>query len=437
MTGAGAESLSLRDTLLADPRPPLSPRVTRTETLARDTQLPEVPGGAPGNEWGGHQSRIITRSGGELLATYLASPAGITDPSRARWVLMRRGPGRNDHWVELARRRAGREPMHLVRAPDDTAFIVSWPGRPHLWRVRGDSLGPARRIPGAWERMTGSSTPYSGVAIGPGGRLCLAASRGVAGTVPGAPYTADSAWDLSCRAPGGRWTPMRTLPIGLRYCYPYLHVRAGGGIDLVGSRDVTWEAIGYPQVPGAFDYLFDAVDRWHSGSATDVQPTRQPVGTMPFTAPATVAPWYWQSDSLVDRRGQLHVLVQSQRSTGEWRMEHVIVRTDGSISRADIRVGSYTDGALRLIEDPFGRLLVLFIQSDAQYLYPTLDADGLVLGRRVNLTSALTAGGSAIGPAYVTSLRGGTARSRLVDLLLAVRTPGGRVITRYARLRLY
>lgn len=415
--------------------PPRRPRVTRVEVLTRDAQVADDPPGSPGDSWGGQQNRIVRRDDGSLLAAYLTSPDGITDPSRAQWVLLRRGPSSSDRWVELARRRAGREPMHLVDGPGGTAYLVSWPRRPRVWPVRGDRVGPAERVPGTWEVMEGSSTPYSGVGVGRDGRLCIVGARSDRGTRPGAPYTSDAAWDLACRSPAGRWSRMRTLPVGLRYCYPFVHVRPGGAVDVVGTRDVTWAAVGYPPVPGAFGYLFDAVDRWHLETPTDRHPLRTRLGSMPFTEPATHAPFYWQSDSLIDSRGRLHVLVQSQTTGGTYRMEHLRVARDGTVLRRAFRVGGYTDGALRLVEDAHGRLLILFVQSDAVFLITTTHG-GMRLGHRIDLTRRLTGGRPVVGPASVTSARGGSHPADVVDLLLPLEGREGTIVTAYARIRL-
>jgi hypothetical protein len=411
------------------------PRITRLEVLTRSAQVAEDPPGAPGDTWGGQQSRIVRRGDGSLLAVYLTSPDGITDPSRAQWVLMRRGPRATDRWVELARRRAGREPMHLVGGAGNTAYVVSWPRRPRVWTVQGDRVGPVERVPGDWEVMQGSSTPYSGVGVGRDGRLCLVGARSDRGTKPGSPYTSDAGWDLACRDPGGHWSRLRRVPVGLRFCYPFVHVRAGGGVDLIGTRDVTWEAVGYPQVPGEFGYLFDAVDRWQLDSPRDQHPTRTRLGRMPFVEPASHAPLYWQSDSMIDRRGRLHVLIQSQTTSGGYRMEHLRVDGDGTVRRRTVRAGGYTDGALRLLEDARGRLLLLFVQSDAVFVFTTSHG-GMRLERRVDLTERLTGGRRVVGPAFVTSVRGGTPRSDAVDLLLPLRGKAGTIVTTYARLRL-
>src|SRR5258706_15562764 len=122
-------------------------------------------------------------------------------------------------------------------------------------------------IPGTWETLSGGSTPYSGAGISGDGFACLFASRGVAGTKPGSTYTADSAWDFACQHPDGKWGPMATLPIGLRFCYPFVLVRDGGAYELVATRDILWEAAGDPPPAGPFGYVFNAVDRWRFDSA--------------------------------------------------------------------------------------------------------------------------------------------------------------------------
>ena len=415
----------------AGPAPAIDPRITRMETLATDAQASGSPSGSPGNGWGGHQSRIVRLSTGQLYAAYMHSPSGISDPSDAEWVLMGRGPAEGASWTEVGRERAGREPMHLLVGPDDVAHLLSWPGQPHHWRVQDGAIQPGTAIPGGWETLTGSSTPYSGASIATDGRICFAAARGNVG--PGT-YTSNSAWDIACRSASGTWTPLQTLAIGERYCYPYLHVAGASAVDLLGTRDIRWEVAGYDAPPGGSTYVFDAVDVWRFASATDGSPDRSMLGEAVREDPVDNSPRYWQSDSLVDSRGQLHVLVSSRRTTGAYQLRHILVRPGGAVVEEPIDIGSYTDGNVRLIEDPWGRFFVLFFQRDDQYVFSTTDADGMVLGPRIELTSALTDGTSASGAAYITSPRGGTTTSGTVDLIYGV---GSGTTVRYARLELH
>lgn len=416
--------------------PPIAPRVTRLEVFATDAQERNVPEGSPGDTWGGHQSRIVRLSSGELYAVYLRSPEGIDDPAKAEWVLKRRGALDADSWVQVARARAGREPMHLLRGRDDTLYILSWPLRPRMWTFRVGVLDGPRTIPGGWEEHRGSSTPYGGAAIADDGRIFLVSSRGDLGSIPDAEYTADSAWDLAVRDANEAWSVMRTLPIGLRYCYPYVHARAGSGFELVGQRDVRWEALGLDPPPDEFAYVFDAVDVWSFASVQDASPARTPLGMTPYEEPAENAPYYRQSDSHIDRHGRLHVLIQSRRTNGEWAMHHLVRRTSGELIDVPIVMDSYTDGELRLIEDPYGRLYLLFIQSRDQRLYPLIGTEGLQLGPRLDLTPML-GGLDAAGPAYITCPRGGTPTAPVVDLLIAFTRADGTTITRSARIELY
>jgi hypothetical protein len=422
------------------PPPPVQLALVRFETVASDAERGEVPPGAPGNGWGGHQSRLARLSTGEVYATYLVSPTSGTDPSQAQWVLVRRGADDADGWSEVARQRCGREPMHLVRLPDDRLLIVSWPGTPAEWSVTPGAspsvVGPTP-IPGGWETMAGSSTPYSGVGVGGDGHLCLIASRGVAGTVAGAVYTADSAWDFACRAPDGTWGAFTSLPIGLRFCYPYVVPRPGGAWELVATRDVRWEAAGYTQPSGSFSYVFNAVDHWSFDAAGDTSPARAELGRLEPSA-GTSAVSYTASEAMIDHLGRLHVLTRSRTSDNVWAMEHLLVDGAGGVVRAPVEVGGYTDGAIRLVQDDYHRFVLLFFQSQDIWAFPTTDADGLVLGPVTSFSEEILGTDLANQSwSYYAAARGGTPPGRFVDLLLELTDGGGAVTLRYLRLSLY
>jgi len=406
----------------AGPPPPLDPRVTRFELVASDPEAGEAPAGAPGNSWGGHQQRIVRLSTGEVYAAYIVSPPSGTDPSDAQWVLVRRGADDADGWSEVGRRRCGREPMHLLRTASDGLLILSWPGRPAAWTV---TTGPTPAIsdpdpiPGGWETLTGSSTPYSGAGVSPDGHVCFIASRGVAGTMPGATYSADSAWDFACRAPSGAWSAMTTLPIGLRFCYPFVLTRDPGAWRLVATRDVLWEAAGYTRPAGAFSYVFNAVDLWQFDSPTASTPAgRSELGRLEPGAGSSVVR-YAVGDAMVDHLGRLHVLTQSRTSAGDWQMRHLLVDGAGEVTESGFRVGGYTDGSIRLVQDDFGRFVLLFTNSPDAYALLATDGEASAYGSPISFTDSFAAhGGGLRGPPYIAAPRGGTPAGRFVDLLM-------------------
>jgi hypothetical protein len=354
--------------------------------------------------------------------------------------LLRRGATDTNAFAEVARRHNGREPMHLLRLPDDRVQVLSWPGLPSLWTVTTGavpSLAGPTPIPGGWMTLAGSSTPYSGAGIGPSGHLCFVASRGDARTMPGALYTADSAWDFACRNPGGAWTPFSTLPFGLRYAYPFVMPAAAGDCELVATRDILWEAAGYTPPAGAFGYVFNAVDHWTFPNITTVTPARQELGRLE-PGPGTNVVSFTVGDAMRDHLGRLHVLTRSRTSGGVWKMGHVLVGPGGALTRADVNVAGYTDGSIRLVQDDFDRFVLLFFQSGNTYAYPATDADGLVLGQRTDLTSTFIRPGiTRQGHVYVAAPRGGTVPGRFVDLLMDFTATGGAAQIAYARIQLY
>ncbi len=433
---AGARDAGAPD---AGPLPPLSPQLVRFERIATDPEVGEAPSGAPGNSWGGHQSRLVRLSTGALFAAYLVSPTSGTDPSQAQWVLLRRGPLDADGWTEVGRRRCGREPMHLLRLPDDSLLILSWPTSPATWTVSTGATsvisGPSS-IPGGWEQLLGSSTPYSAAGVAVDGSVCFFASRGVAGTVSGVPYTADSAWDFACRSPTGTWGPMTTLNIGLRYCYGYVLPRSDGSWILTATRDVQWAAAGYTQPAGSFGYVFNAVDRWvfASSSATSPQ-ARTELGRLePTSGPQAVM--YQVGDSIIDREGQHRTLTRSRTSNDVWQLRQVAFDGGTPVATNLPPINFYTDGIVRLMQDDYGRDVMLFAQSTAAYLIPV--GPGFTLGTRVDLGPTIFAGGRTIaGPYYLATPRGGTPFGREVDFLLDLQPASGSAELYYGRIRLY
>jgi hypothetical protein len=398
--------------------PDFAPRVTRFELIATDPAPPAVPAGAPGNAWGGHQSRVARLSSGEIYATYMVAPPG-NDPAAASWVLLRRGAADTDRWSEVGRGRCGREPMHLVRTARDGLELVSWPSRPTSWTITTGAaplISEGREIPGAWQTHTGSGTPYSGLGISPDGHVCLVASRGSVGAAPRAIYTADSGWDFACRAPGAAWGAMTTLPIGLRYAYPFVLPRDGGAWDLVATRDVLWEGAGYARPRGAFAYVLNAVDRWRFASPSASAPeARDRIGALEPASGGDVK--YEVADAMIDREGLLHVITKSRTSGGTYQMRHLRALADGSARATDFEIAGYTDGAVRLLDDGLGRLVLLFTNGDALYVRGAGDPAAGTFGAIFDLSSVLV-GRRVVSAPYVATRRGGTVEGPSVDFLV-------------------
>ena len=331
--------------------------------------------------------------------------------------------------------------MHLLRTTDNSLEIFSWPGRPTMWSVAtglAPSISGPMVLPGEWETFRGSATPYSGAGIGPDGHVCFVASRGVAGLKPSAIYTQDSAWDFACHAPDGRWTTMTTLPIGLRYCYPYVFPRSGGRWTLLAERDVRWEAAGYTPPPNAFAFMFNQVDRWQFDSTAATAPSlRSEIGRVEPTVGPTPAS-YVIGDAMYDARDRLHVLTRSRTSAGEWKMRHVLVPQRGAPVSSDVNVPGYTDGSMRLVSDELGRLVLLFTSSERVYALPATDADGSAFGPPVDLSKPFVEQGRTIcSPPYVTAPRGGTPDGRDLDLVIDTVDQADRHELYYARISLH
>jgi hypothetical protein len=135
--------------------------------------------------------------------------------------------------------------------------------------------------------------------------------------------------------------------------------------------------------------------------------------------------------------GRHRALTRSQTSAGAWQMRHVGGGGGVPVATDLPNLNGYTDGAVRLLEDDFGRLVLLFGSSSAAFAVPTSSAGGFALGVPVDFTGAMVSGGRSLaGPFYVAASRGGTPPGRDVDFLLDT-VSGGAPELFYGRIGLY
>jgi len=380
--------------------PCLGPAVEAVEVVTEAASTPDDFPGSAGNYWGGHQPRIVRTSRGEVFTAYMVTGDAV---DTNRWHVDLRTPS---GWTTVGEGLAGREPVHLVRGPDDTLYLVAWPGLPRLWTSTGSGTSMTfteSEIPGGWVPRTGSSTPYMGSGISAAGDLCLFESDGEA---PGR-------FLYACRAAGEDSWQSQAVDIDYRHCYTFVYPQGDGSLTWVSSRDVLWTSLGYTPPSDAFSYVFNAVTTWSAPSVTDI-PTGLLVREQPQTVPGEYVMAY-QRDSLIDTVGRLHVLYELVRDT-TYEMRHAVV-IDGAIAQDVLIVPSiptgWTDGYYRLLEDSTGRLYWLYGRDTDVFLYPAANEDGTALDDPIPLD--LGGHGVTYSGIHVAAPRGGTPPSDYVE----------------------
>lgn len=326
--------------------------------------------GDGGNSWGGHQTRMVrTKSG--LYCAYTV--AGQSDLMREWRLAQRTASG----WRIVARGPSGREPVNLLRGPDDRLHVVAWPDKqPRLWsssRPNEKMEFVSQAIPGSWPQ---TDWPYGAAAINPQGDIYVLASYG---DKPG-----ELRW--ACRlAAQGRWT-FHVTPTDYRFCYTYVlpGTQAKATVPatprtprlaLVSTRDVRWESLEYAKPPGAFGYVFNAVALWHSPdenalnvNAAALQRTlireEKPSARFPDVLCNNA-----QGDAYQDVTGRIHVLYQLRgpSTQGRFEVRHAVVENGRIVWDAALpaEAGYYC----RLVQDRRGRLYLIGANSDHITIY--------------------------------------------------------------------
>jgi hypothetical protein len=337
------------------------PVLERLELITRGAAT-----GDGGNDWGGHQARIV-RAGDGLYVVY--TTPGRSDNERG-WALARRG---DRGWDVVARGGAGREPVNLLGGPDGRLHVIGWPGGlPRIWSFTpepGRLAAESREIPGDWLK---SSHPYNSSAIGPQGDIYTLQSSGER---PGSLRWARLASE------DGRWRFTLT-PTDYRHCYTYLVPGPGGALAIVATRDVPWSVLGYRQPPSGVRYVFNEIRCWETSDAARA-PLRvtfardeEPTGRFPDVFCDA------QPDAYRDSRGRLHVLywLRGPSTAGYEELRHAVVQ--GGALAADVTVAAGSGIYCRITEDGAGRLFL--IRSDEKrstiMAYPATSEDGTRLG---------------------------------------------------------
>ena len=145
---------------------------SQPKTIAVDLEVitkNAVPGGDGGNQWGGHQCRIVRTADG----VFTIYTSGGKDHFQRRWHLMQRMA---DGWRELSSDKSGREPVNLMAGPDGTLHIVGWPEyQGTIWSGKPQN-GNISFITDKILAVYSGSHPYNAAGIDSAGNICVVSS---------------------------------------------------------------------------------------------------------------------------------------------------------------------------------------------------------------------------------------------------------------------
>lgn len=363
-TNAITPTIDASATPLPSPTPTIQPIIRQTKIEVITTNAATGDGG---NDWGGHQTRIVHTQDG----VFTAYTEGNTHFDR-KWNLVQRQS--DGTWKIIAKGIAGREPVNLLASPDGTLHIIGWPsGVGTMWSgkpVNGMITLKSESIP----NMPSGNWPYSAAGTDTNGDLCILSSIG--GETP------IGRFQWACFVPSQNKWITQTNKLDYRYAYTYVFPNSNGGLSLVATRDVRWIALGYQQPPGEFGYVFNAFRYWRTSDIV-----KQPIEPLSFAeeAPTDQYPDVYldaQMDAYLDTAGRMHILYWQQGATtqGDRQVRHRIVSPSGDI---------IYDGQLPRTIGDFNRIFQdkkedYFLLSSSGYLYP-MDKDGIKLGQPIPL----------------------------------------------------
>jgi hypothetical protein len=396
--------------------------------------------GDGGNNWGGHQTRIVRTRDGVFIA-YTTGESDPPGPWRAysgtprSWKLAVRKDG---GWPVLAEDKSGREPVNLMASPDGGLHIIAWPGgAPHLWSgkpVGGAVTMKGGPIPGPW---VVNNWPYGAAGISAKGDLALVQST--TEEVPGR-------FIWGCRPAGAdRWQTGATA-VKQRHCYTYVFPEPGGRLAFTSTRDVLTKDMGYDKsaTGHSLGYVFNRVGLWTTDDVLK-KPTAelQIDESVPTKEFPEVAACGTCVDSYLDTKGRMHVLYYflGADTKGQQRIRHAVVE-NGRILKT-VQLPAETNACFagpgdkagakptfcRMIQDAAGRFYLL---GTTAIIPAAADSeDGTALGRPVPLD--LKGYPVEYSGIAVAAPRGGTPLADAIDCVFP--TAAGKKVV-YCRIRL-
>lgn len=368
-----ATDVSITATLTDVPSPIPSPSSTPTvKPLVYQTAVEVVTNDAAvgdgGNNWGGHQSRIVHTQDGVFTA-YTVAGSG---PLSRNWKLVQRQV--NGSWNVVAEGIAGREPVNLLASPDGTLHVIGWPnGVGTLWSGKpnnGTLTMTTEKIP----NVASGDWPYSSAGTDENGDLCILSSVG--GEAP------DGWFKWACYLPSKSEWIWQTSKLDYRFAYTYVLPKPDGQLSLVSTRDVLWSALGYQQPANTFEYVFNAFGYWRTNDSAS-----EPIQILSFAEeipteqyPAVLLSA--QLDAYLDTKDRMHILytLLGSNTGGDRTVRHRIIAPDGT-TMMDEEVPKEAGGLVRIFQDKNERFYLL---GESGLLYP-MDEEGLKLERPIKL----------------------------------------------------
>ncbi len=332
---------------------------SQPKTIAVDLEVITtiaVPGGDGGNQWGGHQCRIVRTADG----VFTIYTSGGKDHFQRRWHLMQRMA---EGWRELSSDKSGREPVNLMAGPDGTLHIVGWPGyQGTIWSGKpqnGNITFTTEKI----IAVHSGSHPYNAAGIDSAGNICVVSSvddNKDGGRFQWAYYNvAKEQWQ-------GRVTFL-----DYRHCYTYIFPQVDHSVLMVSTRDVRWQVLGYEQPPDAFAYVFNAFRYW---KALDFS---RPLEELVFLEEAPTPEFPFadcraMNDVYLDSKNNMHILFtrEGQSTGGVFKRFYALYANDGN-ELYQTELPNPKSRYCRIFEDINQRF---FLLEDSGFIY-NLDKD--------------------------------------------------------------
>ena len=393
---ANVELLSATLSPAADATPPITPAVTQPTLLRLElvTNNALVNSDAD-NGWGGQKLRIIRMSNGDVYTCY--STGSASNPLHNQWNLAKRNS--DGTWSVVATGMAGREPVNLLRGPQDQIYIVSWDnGLPSLTTSTNDVNFSTQAIPGNWEN---SNWPYHDAGIAPNGDLyvfqCSSTTKPSKYNI-GYRQQSDGVWHFSVQN------------TDYRYTHPFVFPTTTRGLQVLGMRDVLWSNLGWVKPAGqTFDYVFDGLRQFRT---TDI--ASQPFSNTLVAEDVQTAGHEYVTtrlrDAWLDGAGNTHFLY---------------VRNGADTNYVPIAHTGIVDGSGHLIKDVAvsgGDNAQRYYQSSTNGTFYVLDGQGHVIpagadGTVYGSPTTLNLQGYRVGynGIFLAAPRGGTPQSNIVD----------------------
>jgi len=333
------------------------------------------------------------------------------------WHLMQRQA--NGTWKEIGSGPAGSEPVSLLRAPDDSLYVVAFPQNDslhviHFTRTSSGFTSNDTLVPGFGTNPWDAT--YSGAGINTQGNIVITQTSWDKPNNRGQ-FARDIYWTYY-NPTTNQWTNHDT-PID--YSHRFLFVFAGKHNDLsfVGQRDEQRTVLGfspnskYGQHPCQSWALNNEVKYFHTDNV-DTQPVSNLLIKEEY--PQSCEFLIQQvNDAYIDTQGRMHILYMDQQNGGD---HHAIIQNGVLIK--DVLLPVQNIWYSRIIQDTTGRFYIITASDNTLIVYPGAadDTDGTQLDPAVNLTLArstsCTNGGQCQNP-FLAVPRGGTPLADYVD----------------------